>query len=480
MQALEKIDISLESRIVANLVSDTHLLEQCCEIVDPTLFESPTTQIIVEWTLDYFRRQHEAPGKNLKDVYIARRDELNEGTQNLVLAYMKRGDWLPNGNTEFAKKQLTEYLQVRSMTRLVDRLKVSVERGSVKDCEKAIADWQKPELYQSKLIDFFKDVKGVQEAISKDEEDCLFRFDKDLGGTVGNFVQSDYVLWLAPAKRGKTWWLMYTALQAAMQGNKVLYISLEMDEDETRERFARMLAGKSKYGEVSTVTRFHLCGEDRYEMLQEEINTKPMDISTKSVKKMLTTAEKYSQGGDLRFMVFPTNSFTVEDLERELKNMEVYNNYIPTVVVIDYVDIMKFQYGNEKRFGLDKLHLDLRSLNMSRKFCLVSASQAGRQNVTGENDVTEADIAECAAKLNHATKIILINQTRDEKKIGVYRINVNMSRHGGVSYETCVVASCLDIGRPCIDCHRLSTIYDPRQERNEESGYGRRKNSYAE
>lgn len=485
MQELKKIDISVESRIVANIVSSTELLEQCCNIIDPSLFESPTTQIVVDWAVDYYKRQGEAPGKNLKDVYIARSSELNDSDAQLVYSYMKRGDWSPNTNTEFAKKQLTEYLQGRSMNRLVERLKVCSEGGRIKDCEKAIAEWQKPDVRHTSAVDLFNNVSKIREAVSREDEDALFRFDGDLGKTVGNFVASDYTLFLAPAKRGKTWWLMHTALKAALSGNKVLYISLEMSELDTVDRFARMLSGKSKDGNKTTLMKFRQATETQFELVECEWTPPVINSSANSIRRMLKTARGCSQGGDLRILTYPTNSYSVEDLRRDLITLETFENYVPTVVVIDYVDIMKFQYGNEKRFGLDKLHLELRGLNMERKFSLVSASQAGRQNVTGENDVTEADIAECAAKLNHATKIVLINQTKDEKKQGVYRINVNMARNGGVSYETCVVTSCLDIGRPVMDCHFLKDIYNPKQEKDGATelnvgGFGRRKRGYDE
>lgn len=474
MQPLKQVDISLESRIVASIVGDTSLLEQTIDIIDPTLFESPTTQIVVEWATDYFRRTKQAPGANMKDVFAARQGELNSADAELVYAYMKRGDWVPADNLEFAKSQLESYIRSRAMNRLVDRLKSKIESGNYKDCERAIAEWQKPEIRKSEVFNLYSDFGLAVETVNRDEDATLFKFQGDLGATVGDFKISDYVLWLAPAKRGKSWWLMKSALDAALAGNKVLFYSLEMDKYEVEDRFLRMLTGCSLDGELAHISVFNPIGDGRYELMEMDTNTRPIDRTKRSLSTALKTAAKYSRGGELQFMCKATNSFSVEDLRSDLVKLEAFDNFVPTVVVIDYVDIMKFQYGNEKRFGLDKLHLELRGLNMERKFCLISASQAGRQNVTGENDVTEADIAECAAKLNHATKIILINQTKDEKKQGIYRINVNMSRHGGVSYETAVCTSCLTIGRPCIDCHRLSSIYNPKDEKDgsKELGYG--------
>lgn len=487
MQALTKVDISEESRIVANIVSDTKLLDQCISIIDPTLFESPITQVIVEWSTDYYKRLNEAPGANLKDVFISRRSELKDADADLVYTYMKKGDWKPCDNLDFAKKQLTDYIQLRSMKRLVDRLNAKIESGNVKDCENAIAEYSKPEVRQSNVVNLFTDVKKITDVANKEEEDILFQFAGDLGATCGSFVQSDFGLWIAPPKRGKTWWLMHTALQAALQGNKVLYISLEMTEDETVERFVRMMSGKARrYGKTHLV-KFVDMENGQWEQVEGEVELPVMNTSSIAVGKMLATLRKYSNNGDLKIITKPTNSFSIDDLRKELNTLETFEHFVPTVVVIDYMDIMKYKaFGDAKRFGLDNLYLEARGLNMERKFCLISASQGGMGFVTGEQDISEADIAECKSKLAHATKMLLINQTPDEKKRGLYRINVNLARNGGVSFETCVVSCCLDIGRPVMDSHRLSTIYDPKKEKDaskelNNAGFGgRKKNSYDE
>ena len=464
MNKLEKVDISLESRIVASIVSDTELLDKCASIIDPTLFESPVTQIVVEWSLDYYRHTNEAPGANLKDIFAEKSKDLNEADAQLVYAYMKRGDWSPTGNLEFAKHQLEDYIRERSMRRLVDKLKSKLESGNVKDCERAIADWQKPEVNKLKVFDLFQDHKMAAETLNREEEQELFRFDGDLGDTVGSFLATDYALWLAPPKRGKTWWLMYSALQAALQGNKVLYISLEMDEYETEERLLQMITGRSLHGEDVPGSAFRLCAENKWEVLDSVRPTKEINRSPKSLKRELLKVQHVSQGGEFKYIVAPTDSFSVKDLEDALKELEVFYHFVPTVVVLDYVDIMKFEFSKEKRIGLDKLNLQLRGLQQARKYCFISASQTGRETVTGENDAKEDNIAEATSKLNHSTKIILINQNKDEKKAGIYRINVNMSRHGGVNYETCVCVNNLSIGRPVIACHKLSDIYNPKEE----------------
>ena len=61
-----------------------------------------------------------------------------------------------------------------------------------------------------------------------DSEEVVFQFPGELGRVCGPFTTEDFIAYIAPPKRGKTWWLMASALVAALKGRKVLFVSLEM------------------------------------------------------------------------------------------------------------------------------------------------------------------------------------------------------------------------------------------------------------
>ena len=69
MAEVEKVDISIESRILGNLITSTELLGKIRSVIDPTLFESSISRIVSQWVIDYYDRIKVAPIK-LSAIFI--------------------------------------------------------------------------------------------------------------------------------------------------------------------------------------------------------------------------------------------------------------------------------------------------------------------------------------------------------------------------------------------------------------------------
>ena len=471
MIELKAIDMNAETRLVGNLVMSTELLNNTYTIIDPTLFESNLSRIVVGWVLDFYKRTEQAPKKAIGDIFLQRRRELTEADAVLVQEYLKNAsdNWVPN-NLDYTKDSLVAYMQERSLNRLTSQLQSKIVSRDIKGANGLIADYIKPDTYNDKSLDILNDADFISKSLNTKETE-LFVLNNDLGKVMGTFNRDDFVAFLAPPKRGKTWWLMYLALNSYLQGNNTLFISLEMTPEQMARRFWQMISGQSRRGELVDSCRFIFTGS-RECIDDVQIQTTQMDDNVDVIKKLQDTikgpAEQFAELNGrpkprLLLRNYPTGSLSLRDLKAELKNMEVYEHFVPDTIIIDYADIMKTSAGGkDKRFALDDLWLGLRGLNLETHTCLVTASQSGRATVTGEKDADESDIAEAVSKLNHVTKMITINQNKTDKKRGIYRLNCNTTRDGGVVFDTAVVISCLAIGRPYMDCRLLSNVEMPK------------------
>ena len=471
MIELKPIDINIESRLVGNLVMSTELLNNTYTILDASLFESNLSRIVVSWVLDFYKRTEQAPKKTIGDIFLQRRRELTEADAVLIQEYLKNAsdNWVPN-NLDYARDSVVAYMQERSLNRLVSQLQTKMSGKDVKGANSLIAEYTKPDTYIDKSLDILNDAEFISKSLNVKETE-LFTLDNDLGKVMGTFNRDDFVAFLAPPKRGKTWWLMYLALNSYLQGNNTLFISLEMTPEQMTRRFWQMISGQSRNGELVNSCRFVNTGSK--ECVDDlQIQTYRMEDNVDVIRnlqdKLKGPAEQFAELNGkskprLLLRNYPTGSLSLRDLKAELKNMEVFENFIPDTIVIDYADIMRTNSGNkDKRFALDDLWLGLRGLNLETHTCLITASQSGRATVTGEKDADESDIAEAVSKLNHVTKMITINQNKIDKKRGIYRLNCNTTRDGGVVYDTAVVISCLAIGRPYMDCRLLSNVEMPK------------------
>lgn len=458
---IEKVDISVESRILGNLITSTELLGKVRSIIDPALFESPISRIVGQWVLDYFDRLGSAPEKAVSDIYIARQSELKEADANLVYGFLKNcsASWKPS-NVQYAEKMASDFFQRRSLDRLIESLKTKASTGNVDGAQRLIAEYVKPEVIHSKSIDLLHEVAPIQHAFQNEDEE-LFSLHGGLNKLVGGpLCRGELVAFLAPPKSGKTWWMIDTADTAMTRGQKVLFISLEMTEDQMTRRFWQALSGCSRFGEDAPGSAFQYNG-NKWDLVLGSRPTTKVDTSAEAIKKVQETYRSVTEG-KLKFRCYPTGSLTLSKLRSELKLLEVFENFVPDVIVLDYADIMCLPPGKEKRHQLDALWMGLRGITTEMNNLIVTASQTGRETVGGKRDADESNIAEAVSKLNHVTRMITINRSKEDKRMGIYRMSCQTMRDGKECFDQLVVCNCLEIGRPWMEDRFMQEVNFPR------------------
>lgn len=457
---VERIDISVESRILGNLITSGELLGKIRSIVDPTLFESPISRVVGQWVLDYYDRMQDAPGKAISDVYIARKDELNESDRELVHAFLRNcsATWKPT-NVKYAEEVAAGFFQRRSLDRLSENLKSKAGSGNIDAAQRLIAEYVKPELIHSKSISLLTGITQIQHAFQNEDEE-LFGLRGGMNRLVGGpLCRGELVAFLAPPKSGKTWWMIDTAIVALTRGCKVLFVSLEMTEDQMVRRFWQSLSGCSRWGEQAPGSAFQDSGE-RSNLVQGERSTNRVDLSPEAIRSV---QDKYLAltEDNLKVRCYPTKSLTLQKLQSELKVLEVFEQFVPDVIVIDYADIMALPPGKEKRHQLDDLWAGLKGISNERNILVVTASQTGRETVGGRRDADESNIAEAVSKVNHVNRMITINRSKRDKQLGIYRMACQTMRDGKECFDQLVVCSCLEIGRPWMDDRFMSQVNFP-------------------
>lgn len=468
---VERVDVSVEGRILGNLITSGELLGKVRPIVDPTLFESPVSRIVAQWVIDYFDRLHEAPGKAITDVYIARREELNEADAGLVKAFLKNcsATWKPT-NVAFAEGMATRFFQGRSLDRLIENLKTKAGGGNIEGAQRLIAEYVKPELVHSRSIDLLRggsaSVSAIQHAFQNDDEE-LFALRGGMNKLVGGpLCRGELVAFLAPPKSGKTWWMIDTAIAAMTRGQRVLFVSLEMTEDQVVRRFWQSLSARSRFGEKAPGSAFQQNG-NKWDLVEGERSTARVELDGASIEAVQKTYLQTGDG-DLKIRCYPPRTLTLQKLRSELKVLEVFENFVPDVIVLDYGDIMALPPGRERRLQLDELWLGLRNITLEMNNLIVTASQTNRETIGGKRDADETNTAECASKVNHVTRMITINRSPRDKKLGIYRMSCQTMRDGRECFESLVVVNCLEIGRPWMDDRFMGEVNFPREHGEED------------
>jgi RecA/RadA recombinase len=196
----------------------------------------------------------------------------------------------------------------------------------------------------------------------------------------GGIKRGELLLVSANSGGGKSLFLGNLALNFLAQSrdktnnNKlnVLYISLELSEDLIGQRFDTMLTG------ISSVI-----WQQNYKEIAETVSEVSSMFGKLHVKRM-------------------SSGTTTNMIRGYLKEFELVNNYIPDLLVVDYMDCMSpnQQVSDDNISAKDKLISEqLHDLGEDYSMCVASASQQNRSAVTA-TELNHSHIAGGMSKLN--------------------------------------------------------------------------------
>lgn len=455
-----KIDTTEERRILTNMILSTAFLSQVKDIANAKLFKSSYSQIVVGWVLEFFNQMQEAPGKNIEDIYIKNKHKIEgEEDTELIAEYLTRlsqdYDSFKINNVNYSVKNAIIFFKLRSVEYLAKQLTDAILNKDAVRAEKLVAEYKRVDKIKGAGINFLENEEAIKNAFTSNY-DFLFQFPGELGKCIGMFDRSDFVAFMGAPKKGKTWWLIYTAVRSVLMGWNTVFISLEMTENPLLKRFWQCFTGEPIHPEKIDIPTF-IDGEEEEEFIVENTPVSKKGINPDLISKHLSKYRQATRGGGLRILTFPSFEATVSDVEDALGNLEYYEGFVPDTIIIDYADILRPENGRmEVRHQLDIIWKQLRGMGQKREAMMVTATQTGRKGI--DNDAGASDLAEDIRKLAHVTKLIVLNQNEKEKIGGILRVK-SVAQREGVPYNSeAVVLECRKIGRPFLNSKNIKNV----------------------
>lgn len=492
MRAEESVPEELERDIITYMITDVEFLSEICPLITPKTFKLPFASIVAKWICDYFDKFKKAPGNLIQTIYNTATipdSNLKEMVRMFLVSisdfYEEESD-----NSAFLADKAEKYIRRRSLENTVEQLQQALALNQIEAGEAIIKKYERVARPTSIGVDPFTDHEAVRKAF--ESKSGMLVLPGAIGKALGPFQREHFVGMVALQKRGKSWWLQKIALSALFAGFSVLFVTLEMSEGQMIQRTFQTLCALPTIGESDfkkvTVPVFdcgknqnNTCmnplrenqvelGEDNYSPCSLCRNTADYELvlyKTLYTKKYLSEGDairkamhlsKGLRGRKFKLIQFPDGSLSPLQLEMHLHNWEHYDKFIPDFVVIDYADKM---VSDDLRDGWvrqqEMVWKALKALAQRRRCCVVTASQsntAKRQNReigAGNNQGTQE-------KESLVDFFFAINQSDQEKDLGMSRVKVTAHRHRpfNASKEFIVLQS-LDIGQPFLDSMVLWT-----------------------
>jgi len=272
--------------------------------------------------------------------------------------------------------------------------------------------------------------------------------------------RGELFLFAALPSRGKSWSLIHFGLMARLQGRNVCHITLEMSDDSVSKRYAKALFQIAERRGNITTTSFEMELVKKREKFKDlsflvtksrdVLNFEDAGIRTKLIDKMKKQKHRI---GNLVIKQFPSGNLTMAQLTTFLDFLERQNKFIPDIILLDYIDLMKV--GSDRRESIGNNTIALRGMAVERNVALVTATQINRAGMNDEVSlITSEYLAEDFSKVMTADTLITYNQTNEEKKLGLARLWVDKSRNDEDKF-TVAISQHYPTGQFIVDSMRM-------------------------
>jgi len=449
-----------ERRVLIAMLVDNIVLGRISTKYEQGLFKSKWANLIASWCIKHYNKYEQAPLQQIEALYESWATKTKDKhTISLVEKFLSG---LSSEYEELREESNSEYLidiagqyfnQVR-VERLIESVQDSIDNGDTGKAIDQITSYNQIEMGVGEGIDVLQDIEAIKECL-ENREPTIIKYPGALGLFFKDaLVREGFISFMGPDKVGKSFHLINLAYQAMIQRKRVAYFEAG---DQSKNQVMRRLMVRVSHRPVNPQiidypTHIGLDDDERVEVEWDKIPYKDKLSWQKAHKacKKLMRRKIRSKESYLRLSCHPNSTLSVKGIQNILQ-VWAREDWEPDVIIIDYADILDMScQGLEGRDLIDETWKRLRSISQIYHCLVVTATQSDAAAYK-THVITRTNFSGDKRKLAHVTGTIGLNQTSEEKEMGVTRLNWVVKREGSFSETRCVyVAGCLAIANPTI------------------------------
>ena len=390
-----------QEKIFQGLLTDRTWATQMIEIMSPSFFELKYLQYLTQRYFDYYQKYKDFPTLSLLVTII--RDDLKEGKDTIlrdqIVEYLQRIRVNPDmGDLQFVKDKSLDFCKKQAMREALEK---AVELIATDNID-SVVDLMKNALAAGTPAaighDFFEDTEA--RFVKTRRQTCptgLPQIDAQdiLNGGLG---RGELGVIIAPTGVGKSHFLVQMGAEALRVGKNVVHYTFELSETAVGLRYDS-----------------NLCEIPSSDVIDR--------------KEEVLDFYKQNSLGRLIIKEYPTGTPSVQTIRNHIEKL-LLKSFVPSVIIIDYADIMKSSRKFDSlRHELKLVYEELRNLAMDLNVPIWTASQANREASNSEIVGLE-NMSEAYGKAMVADVVLSISRKPNEKATGAGRIFVAKNRAG--------------------------------------------------
>lgn len=387
MSEIKIYDYDVQKLYLELLLSNPETYSRCESIFDTELFDNKLKE-----TASYIKTYTDE--NKVLPTY--------EMVNTITKVELSKYDDLKDNHYDWLLKEFEQFIRHKALERAILQSAEHLQVGEYGIVEQLIKEASDISLTKDVGIDYWIDPKTRLERLKNSNGQISTGWKYLDEKLYGGFNRGELEIFAGPSNSGKSLFLANIALNCALQGLNVIYITHELSEELVAMRMDAMLTG----------------------------------FSTREIYKNLDSVEVklgiYSKSaGDLMIKFIPAGK-TVREISSYLKEYEVIRNKKADVICHDYLDLLYPKSGKIKAselFVKDKfVSEELRNLAMEKGICVVSASQLNRclrlntkviEKNKGEIDIIDLKVGDCVKSKNSFN---IVKSITNPVKQHVYRI----------------------------------------------------------
>lgn len=364
--------ITKAQAIINALLYNSDFSREVLPYIKPEYFESKEESATVEELINYSTNYNSIPSAEELHLEVLKRKDLTEtDVENFKELYSNHLTRRYKMKTEWIKAQAEKFCKDRALYLAINEAIVRYEdkngtRDSIPDL---IRDALSVSFDNTTGHDYFEDAEEAYELYHAKENLIPFKLDILNKATGGGVPVKTLNIFMGGTNTFKSGFLCDLAAHYLSEGFNVLYITLEMAEWKIRERIDANLM-RLKIPEVKSLIR---------------------DSFLDRVRKI-----KEGTVGRLKIKEYPMTSANVNHFRALLKELEMKDNFKPTVIIVDYISICASTRVKDPSnlYSYNKaIAEELRGLAQETETLMWSAIQTNRSGIDA-SDVSLDNTAE--------------------------------------------------------------------------------------
>lgn len=405
----------IEKTILSNLIYNEDYCRKVFPYVKEEYFDDNSLRKIFSTYAEYVNEYKEPPSIEALKISIDKRKDLNESSYKEVVGLIDELKIDKDTNHQFLVDETERFCQDKDLYNSI-RKAILILDGQDKENDKGAI----PKILSDSLgisfdthigHDFLEDFESRHEYYHRKEERLPFDIELLNKVTKGGIPRKSMTVLLATTGGGKSLVKCHMAATSLMFGKNVLYITMELAEEEVARRIDANIM----------------------DITLDEVKEVPLEIFEKRMSRY-----KSKTPGKLIIKEYPTGSAHAGHFRHLLNELRMKKNFVPDVVFVDYLNIcsssrVKGAAAANSYTLVKSIAEEIRGLAMEFDIAIVTSSQFNRSGYDN-SDVDLTNTSESMGITHTADAIFGLITSEELESRGQLMIKQLKNRWGDLGY----------------------------------------------